>query len=223
MYANHRDVVILTERERSLSSRHGGLTNSVFSVCCILPQFLTLSCYRLFFFKSFYLILFMTEKYAKGPGTGLVSRMKLCSWVLRHHSVASFFSLLSLRSKFGNGVTRSPRINSNKPFHRSNIPRSISSFLAHNNYDSQQCRISFFELLMLTTTMFVLRNCLHSLDNCKQVCITLVYSQFSQQCRFVFKVTPARVFKRKTTTQANHCNKVRYLKTASIIGAYWSF
>ena len=95
----------------------------------------------------------------------------------RHHSVASSLSLLSLRSKFGNGVTRSPRINSNKPFHRSNIPRSIFSFLANNNYDSQQCRI-------------------------------------------VFKVTPARVFKRETTTQANHCNKVRYLKTASIIGAY---
>ena len=78
---SQRDAVILTERERSLSSRHGGLTNSVFSVCCILPQFLTLVCWLVFVFKSFYLILFMTEKYAKGPGTGLVSRMKLCSWV----------------------------------------------------------------------------------------------------------------------------------------------
>ena len=76
---SQRDAVILTERERSLSSRHGGLTNSVFSVCCILPQFLTLFCWFVFVFKSFYPILFMTEKYAKGPGTGLVSRMKLCS------------------------------------------------------------------------------------------------------------------------------------------------
>ena len=48
-------------------------------VCCILLQFLTLSCWFVFVFKSFYLILFMTEKYAKGPGTGLVSRMTL--WV----------------------------------------------------------------------------------------------------------------------------------------------
>ena len=56
--------------------------------------------------------------------------------------------------------------------------------------------------------------------------LTVVHSNDcydSQQCRFFLKVTPARVFKRETTTQANHCNKVRYLKTASIIVAYWSF
>ena len=48
-------------------------------VLCILLQFSTLVCWFVFVFKSFYLILFMTEKYAKGPGTGLLSRMKLCS------------------------------------------------------------------------------------------------------------------------------------------------
>ena len=71
-----------------------------FLLRCILLQFSTLSCWFVFVFKSFYLILFMTEKYAKGPGTGLVSRMKLCSWVLRHHSVASFtaFGELKLHS-----------------------------------------------------------------------------------------------------------------------------
>ena len=149
-------------------------------LACILLQFSTLSCYRLFFLKSFYPILFRTEKVCKRSRHRSRQSNEALLVSTRLHSVASFFPLLSLRSKFGNGVTRFSRINSNKPFHRSNIPRSISSFLANNNYDSQQCR-------------------------------------------FVFKVTPARVFKRDTTTQANHCNKVRYLKTASIIGAYWSF
>ena len=58
---NQRDVV-LTERERSLSSRYGRLINSVFSVCCILPQFLTLSCWFVFVFKSFFIVLFDAKR-----------------------------------------------------------------------------------------------------------------------------------------------------------------
>ena len=79
-------LFILTERERSLSSikvgvvfvgRRGVRVSAMYVVFYRLS--LLFGCWFVFVFKSFYLILFMTEKYAKGPGTGLVSRMKLCS------------------------------------------------------------------------------------------------------------------------------------------------
>ena len=140
----------LTDRERSRSSIKVGVVFVGRTGVCVPAMHAVFSCSSqpwsvgLYLFSSRSISYFSwLKKYAKGPGTGLVSRMKLCSWVLRHHSVASFFPLLSLRSKFGNGVTRFSRINNYKTFPRSNIPRSISSFLANNNYDSQQCRFSF--------------------------------------------------------------------------------
>ena len=46
-----------------------------------------------FLIKSFFIVLSSRER-TKAPGTEFCSRMKLCSWVRRHHSVASFLPLL---------------------------------------------------------------------------------------------------------------------------------
>ena len=53
-----------------------------------------LNCCRLVFLLSFFIVL-LAAKRTKSPGTEFASRMKLCSWVRRHHSVASFLPLFS--------------------------------------------------------------------------------------------------------------------------------
>ena len=47
-------------------------------MCNILLLFSTLSCWFVFKFKSFFIVL-LAAKRTKSPGTGLASRMKLCS------------------------------------------------------------------------------------------------------------------------------------------------
>ena len=94
---------------------------------CILQYTLPLTCYRIFFLLSFYHILFMTEKYAKGPGTAKTVATAFRSCRYGEHSAGSCFSQTTFRSAIGDKRTRFPRNNNNANMHRSNSFYPVSA------------------------------------------------------------------------------------------------
>ena len=73
-----------------------------------------------FFLLSFYHILFMTEKYAKGPGTWQKTvATAFCSCRHGEHSAGCCLPQTTFRSNIGDKSTRFPRNNRNANMHRS--------------------------------------------------------------------------------------------------------